>query len=67
MSESAESAEHGGPFALFEANLAAFKACAPHLAGRLAAIERPNTELVVDAAGRIDINFRGQGFYLRPG
>jgi hypothetical protein len=46
-----------------QANLAAFKRWAPHLYGRLAAVAAPNSELTVGPDGRIDMAFRGQGFY----
>ncbi|MDH3593963.1 MAG: DUF115 domain-containing protein [Rhodospirillales bacterium] len=48
---------------LFQANLAAFKRWAPNLYGRLAAVTAPNSELTVGPDGRIDMAFRGQGFY----
>lgn len=48
---------------LFDRNLAAFKRWAPRLYARLAAVEAPNSTLVVDAMGRVDMTLRGQGFY----
>ena len=47
----------------FQANLEAFKRWAPRLHGRLAAVKAPNSQLVVDPAGRVDMSFLGQGFY----
>lgn len=49
----------------FDENLAAFKAFAPHLYSRLAAIESPNTDLGPAADGGLDLLFRGQGLYGR--
>ncbi|HSR73089.1 MAG TPA: hypothetical protein VLL72_11975, partial [Kiloniellales bacterium] len=50
---------------LFEVNLAAVKRRAPHLHARLHAIEAPNTELVFDDSGGVDIVLQGQAFYGR--
>jgi hypothetical protein len=48
---------------LYRTNLAAFKRWAPQLYSRLAALEAPVSELVVDPEGRVDMRLRGQGFY----
>ncbi len=47
----------------FRNNLAAIRRWAPHLYSRLAVIEVPNTDLIVDPDGEIDIGFRGQRLY----
>jgi flagellin glycosyltransferase Maf-like protein/6-hydroxymethylpterin diphosphokinase MptE-like protein len=47
----------------FQQNLAAIRRWAPYLYSRLAAIEVPNTDLIVDPDGGIDIGFRGQRLY----
>ncbi len=47
----------------FQKNLAAIKQWAPYLYNRLAAIDVPNTDLIVDPDGGIDIGFRGQRLY----
>ena len=49
----------------FDENLAAFKAFAPHLYSRLAAIKSPNTQLGLAEDGGLDLLFRGQGLYGR--
>lgn len=47
----------------FQANLAAFKEHAPHLHGRLAAIDRPHSSLVAEPDGSLDMAFLGKRFY----
>ncbi|MFQ6016758.1 MAG: motility associated factor glycosyltransferase family protein [Kiloniellaceae bacterium] len=59
--ESAHDAQTARDF--FEANLAAVKKWAPSLYSRLSAISRPNTELVVDERGTLDLGLQGQAFY----
>ncbi len=47
----------------FQKNLAAIRQWAPYLYSRLGAIDVPNTDLIVDPDGGIDIGFRGQRLY----
>lgn len=56
-------AESGREF--FDRNLAAIRKWAPHLYSRLSAIKSPQTELLLDEDGGIDIGFRGRRLYGR--
>ena len=61
--KSTESLHDAGVNEFFRKNLAAIRQWAPYLYNRLAAVEAPNTDLIVDPDGAIDIGFRGQRLY----
>ena len=63
VSENPEAPEAPATNDFFQKNLAAIKQWAPYLYSRLAAIEVPNTDLIVNPDGGIDIGFRGQRLY----